>query len=354
MYDVFLVSKGKINPERFLRFKSQLPTIQKIEEVKSLSQIRSRSFTKMFWVVWDDLDLRGDFDLMSYRSTTWDDQYIHVFRNGAHYDGVALFPKSAEVSQREFDHRFFTNKKEIDITVSDPRPYDIVFLSYHDSDADRKFESLRKRFSRAIHIRDIKGIHQAHKTSAELVETPMFWVVDSDAEILSEFDFSFDHIPLYNKRARELLESTVHVYRSRNPLNGLEYGYGGVKLLPRNLMLQVDINSLDMTTSISDKFKVMDRVSNITKFNTTAFDTWKSAFRECVKLSSKIIDRQDNDETEQRLKVWCSKAEGNFAEFCIRGANEGRQFGEQHREDTDMLKRINDFEWLEERFHGTK
>jgi phosphoribosylpyrophosphate synthetase len=34
-------------------------------------------------------------------------------------------------------------------------------------------------------------------------------------------------------------------------------------------------------------------VSNITAFNTDPYSTWKSAFRECVKLSSKIIDRQD-------------------------------------------------------------
>jgi hypothetical protein len=354
MYDIFLVSKGKIDTDRFLRFKSQLPTLQKIEEVKTFTQIKSKSFTKMFWIIWDDLELNLDFDLMSYKSSIWDEQYIHVFKNGNYYDGIALFPKSVEVLQKEFDHRFFTNKKEIDIRASDPIPYDIVFLSFNDINADLKFEFFKKRYPRSIHIRDIKGIHQAHKKSAETITTPMFWVVDSDAEVLPEFDFSFEQIPFYNKKSREILESTVHVYRSRNPLNGLEYGYGGVKLLPRNLMLQLDLDSLDMTTSISDNFKVMDQISNITRFNTDPFNTWKSAFRECVKLSSKIIDRQDNGETEKRLDTWCSVAEGDFAEHCIRGAREGRQFGEQYKNDKNVLKKINDFEWLEERFNGTK
>lgn len=354
MYDIFLVSKGKIDPGRYARFKSLLPTIHKIEEVKTLSQIKSKSFTKMFWIIWDDLELCADFDLMSYKATIWDDQYVHVFKNAKYYDGIALFPKSANVSNKEFEYRYYTQKKEIDLIASNPIPYDIVFLSYLDPDAESKFQNFKQRFPRAIHIKNIKGIHQAHKRSAELVSTPMFWVVDSDADVVSDFDFSFEQIPFYSKMARDMLESTVHVYRSQNPLNGLVYGYGGVKLLPRNLLLQLDVDSPDMTTSISDKFKVMDQISNITRFNTDPFSTWKSAFRECVKLSSKIIERQDNTETEDRLNVWCSTAEGDFAEYCIRGANEGRTFGEKHKNNKDMLKKINDFEWLEEKFNDTK
>ena len=43
-------------------------------------------------------------------------------------------------------------------------------------------------------------------------------------------------------------------------------------------------------TSIRNKFRAMPEVSNTTNFNTSPFETWKSAFRECCKLSSKIID----------------------------------------------------------------
>ena len=42
----------------------------------------------------------------------------------------------------------------------------------------------------------------------------------------------------------------VHVWRSRNPINDLEYGYGGVKLFPRIATINVDVNKSDMTTSI--------------------------------------------------------------------------------------------------------
>ena len=59
-----------------------------------------------------------------------------------------------------------------------------------------------------------------------------------------------------------------------------------------------------MTTSISRHFKTIKVVSNITAFNTGSFETWKSAFRECAKLSSKVIDRQKTGETDERPQTW--------------------------------------------------
>ena len=116
--------------------------------------------------------------------------------------------------------------------------------------------------------------------------------------------------------------------------------------------MNVDISSTDMTTSISDRFKAMPIVSNITSFNTDEFSTWKSAFRECVKLSSKVIQGQENEETEQRLNAWCTKGEEKeFGLFCIRGARSGRDFGHTNRTAPSLLAKINNFDWLQERFH---
>ena len=111
----------------------------------------------------------------------------------------------------------------------------------------------------------------------------------------------------------------------------------------------MDISKPDMTTSISSKFKAIHEVANITAFNTDPFNTWKSAFRECAKLSSKIIDRQKNEETETRLDIWCTKgSERRYGDFAIAGANAGREFGISNMADISL---INNFEWLEEKFN---
>ena len=222
--------------------------------------------------------------------------------------------------------------------------YDIVFISYFEPNAEQNFDDLYNRFNtvgvfgdRVKRVTNVKGIHTAHVEAAKLVKTSYFYVVDGDAKVVQ--DFKFAHI------AEE--QDLVHVYRSANPINNLTYGYGGVKLLPTTLTRNMDTTTNDMTTSISDKFKVMNEVSNITAFDTDAFSTWKSAFRECAKLASKTINRQDEEETNARLKTWATYATGSYKRDALRGANAGMQFGLSN---SSSLNLINDFDWLKEQF----
>ena len=544
IYDIFYVSRNTIDEADWLSFNNRFPSSQKIENVKTFSDISKKSFTKLFWVVWNDLTILEDFNF-SYIVPKWDEQYIHVFKNAEYFDGVTLFPKNSNISskefqhrfyinkkeiditasvpkpfekfyintyeeyletvnntnsdmfwviwndieldydfnyyvpyydyfhrnithifknsehfdglclfsknttisKKEFDHRFFTNKKEVDLVVSKPKiydkfiidsyddyltaknnsstdmfwfipkevlvddnfkfdlyfshhnvidrnmnhvfknmfrgeetytgislisknkelsqkeithrflvekkhhdivasklcPYDIVFISYNEPTADDNFRNLKSRFPRVKRVHGVKGIHQAHIAAAKLAETCMFWVVDGDAEIVE--DFNFDHeVSTYEK-------DIVHVWRSKNPINDLVYGYGGVKLLPTTMTLNMDTSKPDMTTSISSKFKAVKAVSNITAFNTDPFNTWKSAFRECCKLSSKIIDRQKNEETMHRLEVWCTVGTDRpFGDVAIAGAKAGSEYGSANQGNLEALKKINDFDWLKRKF----
>jgi hypothetical protein len=104
-----------------------------------------------------------------------------------------------------------------------------------------------------------------------------------------------------------------------------------------------------MTTSISSLFKAIPEVSNVTRFNTDPFNSWKSGFRECCKLASKIIDRQDDTETAERLRVWCEETTDAYAQ---NGAIMGRDYGLTNKDNQEALAKINDFDWLEEQFRG--
>lgn len=220
--------------------------------------------------------------------------------------------------------------------------YDIIFVSYNEPNADKNYSALKSRFPTAKRVDGVKGIHQAHIAAAKKAFTKMFWVVDADAEILDTFDFSYT-VDEYN------LE-TVHVWRSRNPVNGLEYGYGGVKLLPKKLTMNMRTDTTDMTTSISSQFKAMPEVSNVTAFNTDPFTSWRSAFRECCKLASKVINGQVSDETQQRLDVWCTQTSD---ENALKGALAGKQYGQENAARLAALSLINDFDWLKAQFEQT-
>ncbi len=552
VYDIFYVSKNIIDEQNWKQFRSKFPSSQKIDNVKSFDDIKKKAFTKFFWVVWDDLNIVDTFKF-DYKVSTWDQDYIHVWLNGENYDGVVLFSKKSVPSEKEFQHRFYVNKKEIDIVASKPKTYpifivsnyteyqtalknspltmfwvvwpnieiindqifetyfshhnsydrnenhvfknisndqesfvngvvlfstnkpvskkeiehrffidkkehnlvaskykpydkfvidtfsdyehalntadtdmfwaippevepvpdfkfdlqfpyqnkyelsinhvfknidveeikyngimllskkrpisareveyryliekkeydlvasklklyDIVFISYNEPNADENFANLIDRFPRAKRVHGVKGIHQAHIAAAKLATTPMFWVVDGDAIV--EDDFQFDL--LLPKHDTDI----VHVWLSKNPINGLTYGYGGVKLLPKNLTINMEMTSVDMTMAISKKFKVIKEVSNLTVFNTDPFNTWKSAFRECVKLASRPVDSGYQEETEDRLITWCSVGSDKlYGEYSIAGARAGKQYGLLNIADANQLRKINDFEWLQNQFN---
>jgi hypothetical protein len=215
--------------------------------------------------------------------------------------------------------------------------YDIVFISYNEPNADENFARLKERFPRAKRIDGIKGIHRAHIAAAKKCFTRMFWVVDGDAQILDSFNFD------YKVPDNEL--DVVHVWRSINPINNLKYGYGGVKLLPKQLTINMDTSTTDMTMSISSKFKAMEESSNITAFNTDEFSTWRSAFRECCKLA--VIN---NEESNARLDVWCTVGD----ETAIKGALAGKTYGQENTSNKEALAMINDFTWLKDRWQEEK
>jgi hypothetical protein len=51
------------------------------------------------------------------------------------------------------------------------------------------------------------------------------------------------------------------------------------------------------------------------------------------------------------LKVWLTKAEGAFANECIRGANDAVDYYDEVNGDYEKLKLSFEWDWLKERFN---
>ena len=306
---------------------------------------------------WDFINVR-DFE---YINNMWKEKYSKITDEMLPYEimglgetlihelelPIAVHPLDEE--QSKFFKEVYYNPPRIKHhaladSEEESNEYDIVMITYKEPNADENYEKLKQRFPKAKRISGVKGIHQAHIKAAELCTSDMFWIVDGDAEITDDFNFDYV-VSQYDK-------DCVFVWPSKNPVNDLEYGYGGVKLFPRQMTIDMDLSKPDMTTSISSKFKKMEGISCVTKFNTAPFETWKSAFRECCKLSSKVIDRQKNDETDSRLNVWQTVGKDRaYGEYAIDGAKAGTEYGIANKGDLEALKKINDFDWLMEKFN---
>lgn len=227
-----------------------------------------------------------------------------------------------------------------------PEEFDIFFLSYDEPNADQNWEALKQRFPRAKRVHGIKGLWEAHRTCSELSETSHYFLVDADNRIEEEFSFEID--------ADRLQDSAVHVWRCLNPVNGLKYGYGAVKLFPKGLIAK-NRPGADVTTTVAPRYVVMPELASTTYFNSSELQAWRSAFRECAKLASQKIKGQKTAETLERLRVW-TETEGDapFAKWCVLGARQGKEFGERYQEDPYQLAKINDFDWLNKSFERVR
>ena len=228
---------------------------------------------------------------------------------------------------------------------------DVVQISYYEPFADFNFELLQMFAPHAKRIQGVKGIFEAHKAAAEIAETSHFYVIDADAIIDEQFNFKFKPNDKIDQYPNVKETDCVFVWRSRNPINDLIYGYGGAKLFQRKALLDAENWNVDMTTTIGCPFVPKFQVSNVTAFNTDPFNTWKSAFRECTKLASAIIPHGDNLDNDYRLKVWQSKGEKReYGKYAILGAKQGAEFGKTYKKNLKALSLINDFEWLEKAY----
>ncbi len=324
-----------------------LRDVTKAELVNALQESVNQGIP-FLWTVDPDVSVDTRVLDAGYLPTLTDINKVHVWqRQNPHtakthsYGGLRLWPTNRDYSDLTTDALRLNKIKNIQYVKeigSSYKPYDIVFLSYKEPGAESTYKRLTARFP-ATWVKDITGIFEAHKEAANSVNSKMFWVVDADAWIEDTFDFGY--IPdVYD-------QEVVHVWASKNPVTGQEYGYGGVKLFNREQVLGATSWGLDFTTGLSTRFKSMPEVSCITKFNSDEYSTWRSAFRECVKLALK-----DDADSRERLEGWLHPvADADFSKEAKRGAEEGCAYAQANRNDVEALARINDYEWLRNRYN---
>jgi hypothetical protein len=137
----------------------------------------------------------------------------------------------------------------------------------------------------------------------------------------------------------------VHLWYAENPVNGLKYGWGGLKLFPKKLFKSEQAQGIDMTTSFD--LKIMPTVASVTWFNSSPYDTWRSAFREAAKLTSGLIRNSDATENTLRLAGWKTHTSlAKFGEWSVAGALDGEEFAQSNPD----MQQINDWGWLQEEF----
>ena len=220
---------------------------------------------------------------------------------------------------------------------------DVFMIKFDEPDADAHWARLGDVAPHAILIEGISGIRAAHAECARRANTSHFFVVDADNWVLDGFSFELEFQPH---------DDEVAVWRAKNPINGLVYGHGGIKLLASRAFCgikHVKEPRVDMATSLTHRYRKVSVLASEQRFNVTHLLTWRSAFRECAKLASYSARR--SEEVALRLAAWCSVANAErHSTWCLQGACEGRDYGEQNIGSPEKLNLVNDYTWLQSRF----
>ena len=220
-------------------------------------------------------------------------------------------------------------------------PLDIVYISNGEPDAEQWYNHLKDCVDgsrRIVHrIDGVNGRVAAYKAAAEVSKTPWFFAVFAKLEVNTAFDWDWQ--PDY-------LQGPKHyIFHSKNPVNGLEYGHMGVIAYNRRLTLATEEHGLDFTLSAAHA--VVPLLSATAHYNTTPELTWRTAFRECIKLKDDVV-RTASIESKHRLNTWLSVAEGSHSEWSLFGAQDAVEYYDQVEGNMEQLMLTFEWAWLKD------
>lgn len=219
---------------------------------------------------------------------------------------------------------------------------DIVFVSNGETVAEQNYEHLlnvTKGLNNKIHRVDgINGRTEALHAAAEASETPWFFGVPAKLFVNKKFD--------WNYQADRMQMPKHYIFNAHNPVNDLFYGHQSMVLYNKNLVLGNKGVGLDFT--LDSPHMSVELNSGIVVGDTDEYSTWRTAFREAVKLK-KYSDNGD-EIAMQRLDVWTSVGKGNYGEWSIKGALDGIEFYNEANSDLATLRQSYYWDWLKDRF----
>lgn len=225
---------------------------------------------------------------------------------------------------------------------------DIIYISNGEPDEQKWYDRLIDVTSRAHSyayenrvkwIRGVNGRVAAYQAAAQASSTPWFFAVFAKLEVDKQFDWSWQ--PDYWQGPKH------YIFNSHNPVNGLEYGHQGMIAYNKKLVLENNTPGIDFT--LSQPHQSIPVLSGTAHFNQNAWMTWRTAFREVIKLKY-FMATQPTVETEHRLATWCEVAKGEYAEYCLAGARDAVLYYNQVEGDYEKLKLSFEWAWLKHQF----
>ena len=271
---------------------------------------------------------RTDVDV-NYTPNLWEKRNIHVFTQSG---SVLLVPRDCKqhFSTQYYDYPYIL--RHTDYNIQD-KALDVVYVSNGEKNADLNWDRLQKLCPRAKRIDGVNGRAEAYKACAQASDTD--WFINVFAKCWMHDDFDFDWQPDY------LQNNKHYIFDSYNPVTGLTYGHMGVIAYNKRMVLDCTDWGLDFTLSMPHTSVPI--TASTADYANTPYETWRTAFREAVKLS-----QQTDPESRFRLRAWLTTGNGVNGKWSIKGAEDALKFVE-----TGMDLQLSfEWNWLKKHFNS--
>ena len=213
---------------------------------------------------------------------------------------------------------------------------DIVFISYDEPHAVRRYEALKARYPRAKWVKNVKGQTQAYHTAARMSDTPYFFAVFPKIDIVDSFCFDFQPDRLKNP--------CHYIFDCHNTVIDCTYGHDGVILFNKKLVLETLEHGLDF--SLSAPHTSVGILSAYNKLEDSPLIAWRTSFREVIKLCEQK-DNRPTVEGNYRLNKWLTLGKGKYADWVHKGALDGKEFYQKHNSE---MEKSYDFDYIKNFF----
>jgi len=250
-----------------------------------------------------------------------------------------VVPKDAKeyVKNELYDYPYISKVNKL----KQSNPMNIVFLSNGEIGADENYEHLlnvtKGLPNRVVRVDGVNGRVAAYHAAAEASNTPWMFTVFAKLKVSNKFD--------WNWQPDRLQIPKHYIFTATNPVNKLEYGHMAMIAYNKKLTLTNHGTGLDFT--LDDEHEVLELNSGIANFNTDAWSTWRTSFREALKL------RAENSEiSRNRLEMWLTVGMGKFNEYSTDGAQHAVEYFEEVNGEFDKLKLSYDWPWLQAKFNS--
>lgn len=339
--DTFLIPHGT--------WHEQIPYLKKLEDFRDVNYTHA-SVKRIPWeeVIYDNDSLASaikghrfssPYALFRHLScpapllsaSLWKDRAIF---SGGSNNATCLVSRDATIIKKQvYDYPF------LETSMQPAEQLEIVYISNGETNAEINWWHLRKNTPPWIKVHRIMGVNgraQAYKAAAEISTTSWFFAVFAKLEVDKEFDWDWQ--PDYWQEPKH------YIFHAKNPVNGLTYGHQAIIAYNKKLVLENTATGLDFT--LDQLHEVVPVLSGIAHYNVDPWTTWRTAFREAIKLKHSL----PNIENEYRLSKWLLPSKELNGEWSMYGAMDGIEYYQSVNGNFDDLKKTYEWGWLRDYF----